>query len=224
MHSGLLNIDGQKMSKSLNNFVVLAEGLEKYGVAPFRFALARQHYRSNIDLTDRLFRDTLNSLLDFHRLFERVLTSPIELEPSSFDGETKAIVDAFEEAMDNDFNSPEALVALEKARAKVIQELDGGAAVTDSMRQRVAVIRELGTVLGLFIDPLSVIETEGLRLAARVAGGACVTPEQVRAVIAERSEARASKNFARSDELRAALISSGVDVLDSKSGSSWRFA
>ena len=63
-----------------------------------------------------------------------------------------------------------------------------------------------------------------LRDAARVAGGACLTPEQVRSVIAERSEARAAKNFARSDELRAMLISSGVDVLDSKSGSSWRFA
>jgi cysteinyl-tRNA synthetase len=224
MHSGLLNIDGQKMSKSLNNFVVLAEGLDKYGIAPFRFALARQHYRSNIDLTDRLFRDTLNSLLDFHRLFELVLTSPLTLEPTSFDTETKAIVDAFEEAMDNDFNSPEALVSLEKARSKVIQELDSGVAVSNAIRQRVAVIRDLGMVLGLFIDPLSSVEIEGLRLAARVASGACLTPERVREIVAERSEARASKNFARSDELRAELLSSGVEVLDSKSGSSWRFA
>ena len=224
MHSGLLNIDGQKMSKSLNNFVILSEGLQKYGLTPFRFALARHHYRSNIDLTDRLFRDTLNSLLDFHRLFERVLTTPVELQPSSFDPDVRAIVDGFEEAMDNDFNSPEALVVLEKARSKVIQELDGAGTVSDALRQRVVVIRELGIVLGLFIDPLSVVETEGLRLAARVAGGECLTPEQVSSIIAERSEARAAKNFARSDELRAKLISSGVDVLDSKSGSSWRFA
>lgn len=224
MHSGLLNIDGQKMSKSLNNFVILSEGLQKYGITPFRFALARHHYRSNIDLTDRLFRDTLNSLLDFHRLFERVLAAPVDPQPSSFDADTRAIVEDFEEAMDNDFNSPEALVVLEKARSKVIQELDGAATISDDLRQRVAVLRELGMVLGLFIDPLSVVEIEGLRLAARVAGGECLTPEQVGSIIAERSEARAAKNFPRSDELRAKLISSGVDVLDSKSGSSWRFA
>jgi cysteinyl-tRNA synthetase len=212
------------MSKSLNNFVILSEGLQKYGITPFRFALARHHYRSNIDLTDRLFRDTLNSLLDFHRLFERVLAAPVDPQPSSFDADTRAIVEAFEEAMDNDFNSPEALVVLEKARSKVIQELDGAATISDDLRQRVAVLRELGMVLGLFIDPLSVVEIEGLRLAARVAGGECLTPEQVGSIIAERSEARAAKNFPRSDELRAKLISSGVDVLDSKSGSSWRFA
>ena len=224
MHSGLLNIDGQKMSKSLNNFVILSEGIAKYGAAPFRFAVARQHYRSNIDLTDRLFRENLNSLLEFHRLFERVLTAPIQLDSGTLASDSRAIIDAFEEAMDNDFNSPEALVVLEKARTRAIQEVDVGVSISDALRERVAVIRELGKVLGLFIDSLSVVEAEGLRLAGRVAGSDALTPEQVQSIVAERSEARASKNFARSDELRAKLVAHGVDVLDSKSGSSWRFA
>jgi cysteinyl-tRNA synthetase len=83
MHCGLLNIDGQKMSKSLGNFVKLADGIQRYGVAPLRFAIARQHYRSAIDLSDKLLRETLHSLLDFHRLFERVPTDGLQVSPES---------------------------------------------------------------------------------------------------------------------------------------------
>jgi cysteinyl-tRNA synthetase len=224
MHSGLLNIDGQKMSKSLNNFLRLVDGIERFGVTPLRFAVARHHYRSSIDLTDALFRENLNSLLEFHRLFERMPSGSHSLSVADFSAEDRALVEAFEAAMDNDFNSPEALVALEQARARVIRELDGGQPVTDAMQRHVQLIRELGWIVGVFFDGIAVVESEGLRLAARVAGSESLSIERVSAIIAERRDARDRKDFARSDELRKVLNTHGVDVLDTKSGTSWRFA
>jgi cysteinyl-tRNA synthetase len=225
MHCGLLNIDGQKMSKSLNNFVVLRDGLERYGVAPFRFAIARHHYRSGLDLTDKLLRDTLHSLLDFHRLFARVPTEGMERSYSDTTGpRAKALIEEFEAAMDNDFNTPEALVSLEQARNQIVQQLDAAQVVTDDLKEQVYVIRELGAILGLFFDSLESVEAEGLKVAAHSLGVSSLSVAEVQAVVKERAEARAAKNFARSDELRAYLTARGVDVLDTKTGSSLRFA
>jgi cysteinyl-tRNA synthetase len=229
MHCGLLNIEGQKMSKSLNNFVILREALDVYGVAPFRFAVARHHYRSGMDLTDKLFRDTLHSLLDFHRLFARVPTEGMNLSLSEVsDPSVRALVDSFEAAMDNDFNSPEALVSLEQARNRIVQELDSlqttSQPISEEIKIRVYAIRSLGSLLGLFFDSLESVEAEGLRVVGRALGVQPLTVGEVQALLQERVEARAAKNFARSDELRTYLTARGVDVLDTKAGSSWRFA
>jgi cysteinyl-tRNA synthetase len=223
MHGGLLNINGQKMSKSLNNFIRLIDGMDLYGSAPFRFVVARHHYRSAIDISDKLFRDNLNALLEFHRLFERVLSSE-DLGTYHALPECEALIEQFELAMDNDFNSPEALVALEQERSRIVAHLDKGGAITPEVQYRVKLIKDLGHVLGLFFDSLEKVEQEGLRIAGRVAGTAPMTPDSVSALIGERVEVRAAKNFARSDEIRKILNEHGVDVLDSKSGSSWRFA
>jgi cysteinyl-tRNA synthetase len=137
------------------------------------------------------------------------------------------LIEDFEIAMDNDFNSPEALVVLEKARAAIIAELDklpAGTPPPQPLRERVYVLRQLGAVLGLFFDSLDAIETEGLRIVAGALGAPPLTPASVRAIVQERAEARATKDFARSDELRRQLNAHGVDVLDTKAGSSWRFA
>lgn len=228
MHCGLLNIDGQKMSKSLGNFVRLTDALIRYGTAPLRFAVARQHYRSGVDLSEQLTRETLHSLLDFHRLFSRVPTADLDLSVSQIsDPAAVQLVEDFESAMDNDFNSPEALVALEKARGATVAELDKlptGASTPQPLKERVYVLRQLGTVLGLFFDSLETIETEGLRIVAGVLGTTPLTPASVSTLLQERVAARSAKDFSRSDELRRQLNAHGVDVLDTKSGSSWRFA
>ena len=170
----------------------------------------------------------MHSLLDFHRLFDRVPTADIRLTISEIsDSATLQLVADFETAMDNDFNSPEALVALEKARSAAIAELDklpAGTPTPQLLRERVYVLRQLGMVLGLFFDSLDAIETEGLRIVAGVLGTTPLTPTSVSALLQERIAARSAKDFARSDELRRQLNAHGVDVLDTKAGSSWRFA
>jgi cysteinyl-tRNA synthetase len=223
MHSGLLNINGQKMSKSLNNFVALIDAFDTYGTEPLRFVVARHHYRSSIDLSDKLFRDNLNAVLDFHRLLARVPNARVN-EAMMNDAETVASISAFEAAMDNDFNSPEALVTLEQFRAKIAQSLDAEGVPTPEIEHRVGVLRELGTILGIFFEGLKEIETQGLKIIAHILNASPCTPEEVETLLAERVEARAAKDFARSDEIRKDLAARGVEVLDSKAGSSWRFA
>jgi cysteinyl-tRNA synthetase len=223
MHSGLLNINGQKMSKSLNNFVRLVDGLDTYGTATLRFAIARTHYRSTVDLSDKFIRDNINSLLDFHRLFARVPNAKVNHAMMS-DAETQGVISAFEEGMDNDFNSPEALVALEQFRAKVQHALDAAGEPTPEIEHRVGVVRELGAVLGLFFESLEQVEAQGLKVIAHILKATPCTPEEVQKLLAERIEARAAKNFPRSDEIRKELGLRGVEVLDSKSGSTWRFS
>ena len=223
MHSGLLNIDGQKMSKSLNNSARLVDGIERYGAAPLRFVVARHHYRSAIDLNDKLFRDNLNSLLEFHRLFARIP----EIEQASSDNtdvESSAVIEAFETAMNNDFNSPEALVALEQFRALVLRKLEVAKEPTAEIANKARLLRELGEILGLFFDPLEVIETQGLNLIAQVLNAKPLTIDEIHACIAERSEARAAKNFLRSDQIRDEMALRGVELLDSKNSVTFRFA
>lgn len=211
------------MSKSLNNFVRLIDALELYGTEPLKFVIARHHYRSGVDLSDKLFRDNLNSLLDFHRLFARVLNARVN-DSMLNDAETVAMMNAFEAAIDNDFNSPEALVALEQFRAKIAQALDVAGSPTAEIDHRVGVLRELGAILGLFLEGLNEIKTQGLKILAHILKASPCTPVEVQTLLAERVEARAAKNFARSDEIRKDLAARGVEVLDSKAGSSWRFA
>ncbi|MEY4667929.1 MAG: hypothetical protein RL518_628 [Pseudomonadota bacterium] len=223
MHSGLLNINGQKMSKSLNNFVRLIDAVERYGTEPLKFVIARHHYRSGIDFSDKLFRDNLNALLDFHRLLARVPNARVN-EAMMADGDTVSAVSAFEAAMDNDFNSPEALVALEHFRAKIGQALDAAGSPTPEIEHRVGILRELGEILGIFFESLEEIESQGLKILGHILKTSPCTPSEARALLAERVEARAAKNFARSDEIRKELAARGVEVLDSKTGSTWRFA
>lgn len=221
MHNGLLNIEGQKMSKSLNNFVRLDEAIERYGITPLRFVIARHHYRSGIDLTDKLFKENLNSLLEFHRLFEKVEASKATVTRETFDPDDEQVIEEFETAMDNDFNSPEALVVLEKARAKLQQRLESGVGI-EMIARKAKLICELGKILGLFFDSLDTVEREVLKVAGHLSEGGALTPSQVRELVDQRTEARKSKDFVRSDELRKKLLTHGIDVLDAKAGSSWR--
>jgi cysteinyl-tRNA synthetase len=126
--------------------------------------------------------------------------------------------------MDNDFGSPEALVVLDQERTALAAYLDKGGSLTHEIQQRTRVLRGLGQVLGLFFDGLEKVEREGLKIAARVAGSEPMTRAEISACIQERADARAAKNFGRSDEIREFLGKRGVEVLDSKGGSSWRFA
>jgi cysteinyl-tRNA synthetase len=224
MHSGLLNIDGQKMSKSLNNFIRLTDGAERYGNSLLRFVITRHHYRSGIDLTDKLFRDNINSLLEFHRLFDKFAPLPEFTSELFTNTEVSELVSAFERAMDNDFNTPEALVALEQVRANVTQELDAGKGAADDKAALVTVLKELGRVMGLFFESTEAVESAGLKLLGSMAGQEPLTRETVAQLIQKRAEARKTKDFARADEIRKACLARGVEILDGKAGTTWRFS
>ena len=133
------------------------------------------------------------------------------------------MIEAFETAMNNDFNSPEALVALEQFRALVLRKLEVAKEPTAEIANKARLLRELGEILGLFFDPLEVVETQGLNLIAQVLNAKPLTIAEIHASIAERSEARAAKNFLRSDQIRDEMALRGVELLDSKNSVTFRF-
>jgi cysteinyl-tRNA synthetase len=176
-------------------------------------------------LTNKLIRESLNALLDFHKLFDSLPTP--ELVASSvteLGDEAQALARKFELAMDNDFNSPEALVVLDQARSKLVASLGKGCSTEDKhVRELVYTIKALGNILGLFFDSLETVQREGLRAMASMLGSEVLTPSDVQEMLNERREARTQKDFARSDAIRDALKGKGIEVLDSSEGSSWRF-
>lgn len=215
MHTGLLNINGQKMSKSLKNFVRLIDAVEKYGPDMLRFVILRHHYRSSIDFTDKLFKDNLNSVLDFYRLFESTGVTSGKVDNDS------PLTKSFNEAMDNDFNTAESIVVLEQERDRLKQEIKSKGA--ESVKPQLIGLRGLCDVLGLFDGTLKQFETDGLSLTGSLRGNSPISPSDLISKLAERIKARESKDYNRSDEIRNELSALGVEILDSKEGSTWRF-
>ena len=218
VHVGLLNVDGTKMSKSLGNFISLREGIEKYGPELLTFATIKHHYRSAIDFSDRLFHESLNNLCEYYEAFEALGASGA---PQAATPATALLDRAFDEAMSEDFNTTIALQV-------ILNELRGALKGADAHRAEVgARARHLGQILGLFRSELTLekVRVECLKFQTAYLKRPALTPEDIARLIEERAEARRSKNFARSDEIRKELLASGVTLLDaSTGGTTWQFA
>ncbi|MCV2402698.1 cysteine--tRNA ligase [Marinomonas sp. C2222] len=203
MHCGAVRVDNEKMSKSLGNFFTVREVLEKFNPEVIRYLMVSSQYRSSIDYSDQ-------SLLEAKVALERLYTALRDqgvadvVTPSDY---TKR----FEEAMNDDFNTAGALSVL----FELVRDLNK-AKTDDSDKALVlaAELKFLAELLGLlYQDPEYFLQnsviTDGLDEAA------------IQALIDERTQARKDKNFARSDEIRDELASQGIDLLDSREGTSW---
>lgn len=222
MHSGLLTVEGTKMSKSLGNFFTIAQALEKFGGELIRFVILRHQYRSEIGFSDQLFRENLNSLVDFYKVLGRAHALEALQDSAVGSNETsRALIAEFEESMDNDFHTPGALVALSTALATLRKALDSG--TTDT--PLASTIRGLGAVLGLFQTDARKLYTDCIGFSCRSRNMEVKSLEQVEGLVSERTAARQAKDFARGDAIRAELSAIGVEVADGKGGqaSDWRF-
>lgn len=207
-HNGLIKVNGQKMSKSLGNSLLLSELLEKYSDEAIKFALLGTGYRNDINITDDLFPEAEKHLYDFYLTL--AATESAGLTPSAEDKAYARKVDKeFDEAMDDDFNTSLALGNLFgyfREIRKFLSEKDGRAAAL------AAQVRESYQLLGLFLkDAAEYVHWYETKDAAEI-------PEEVRVVAEERRAARARKDWAKSDELRARLAEMGYSVKDSKTG------
>jgi len=208
VHNGLVNIDGQKMSKSLGNSIFAAEFLAMARPIVVRYFLGAAHYRSTIDYHD-------GSLAEAEAALERIesfLTrAGRRLEGAAVSG-VEVVPEAFAAAMDDDLGVPQALGVLhETVRA-------GNAALDNGDLEAVAVARggvlAMAEVLG--INPLSVQWRDGASGPAERALGSLVE-----SLIADRNAARAAKDFAAADRIRDELAAAGIAVEDGANGSHW---
>ncbi|MDO9052737.1 MAG: cysteine--tRNA ligase [Gallionella sp.] len=220
MHNGFVRVDNEKMSKSLDNFFTIREVLKQYDAEVVRFFILRAHYRSPLNYSDAHLDDAKKAL---DRLYTALKSAPSPLPPLPPAGEGnflpspaggrgiegEGVIDwnepyavRFKAAMDDDFNTAEALAVLFELANEVNRSQSAEAG---------AQLKALGAVLGLLErDPTEFLQGTGSDDALIV--------EQ----IAARNAAKLAKNYAEADRIRKALLADGIVLEDSAAGTNWR--
>jgi len=248
IHNGFVQINQEKMSKSLGNFFTIRDIFEKEVQQwpeavvgeMLRYFLLSTHYRGPLDFSDQSVHEAKNALDGFYDLFKRLR----EDEQGTLDEEARTIIDrarlAYRQKLDDDLNTPMALAVLQNMKTNVNIRLERWS--NESRKQTRAAFREFGAVLGLFqlepeqwqFNPLQisvhedVVATDsasvGFRESAKAAGKASIlTDTEIESQLAERLEARKRKDFAKADEIRKSLAAQGIIIEDKPDGTSrWK--
>ncbi|EZQ10653.1 cysteine--tRNA ligase [Acinetobacter sp. Ver3] len=214
MHVGFINVDGEKMSKSLGNFFTIRDVMEKFHPEVIRYFIVSSHYRSPVNFSDTALKEAKNTLSRFYHSFkayQQIYGAEIN---SQYD---EVLVEKFNAAMRDDFNTSEAIAVL----FEINKELNR--AVKDELAEQAAIyyatLRHLTNILGLVqhnVDEFlkSDIGQESLSLSN----------DEIEDLIQQRKDAKKEKNFARADEIRQNLLDQGIVLEDTRQGTLWRRA
>lgn len=235
LHNGFVNIDGEKMSKSLGNFWTIQDILEKVDAMVLRFSLINAHYRSPIDMNETLLKDAernYNRLLETYvRVLKAASSSPNPVDLPHADitsqqpfsrslGLLEKMGEGFAQAMDDDFNSRDAIGKVLGAVRQMAKTMDGGLDEADQHAFAHYAVDWLEETAG---SVLGVLPSREMALAEPVEDPRrAEVAEQVEQLLVARSEARSSKDWGKADEIRDQLNSMGVVVVDTPDGPSWK--
>ena len=226
MHAGFLELENAKMSKSLGNVVRLRDALAKVDAEALRLFFLSSQYRNNLAFSDDALSDAEKRMEYFYETLQRVdeRLGGREVKPGPLHGDPDAHLRAFEEAMDDDFNTAGALAALSALFGQMNEFLDRPPVPDRAMAVRTlatlrAVVPRMGGVLGILgKSPAAWLERRRDRLV-RQRG---LDPGRILGLLAERTEARRQKDFARSDAIRDGLLEMGVELRDGAAGTHWK--
>ncbi|MCK5313145.1 MAG: cysteine--tRNA ligase [Desulfobacteraceae bacterium] len=216
MHNGFVDINNEKMSKSLGNFTMIKEVLAKYPAEAIRFFLLSKHYRSPIDYNEDFMKEVTVSLDRVYTFLERAEKAGAEINDSSHG----PLWDDFTLAMNDDFNSARAI-------ASVFDSVKKGNTILDQNDQDInqdihivySDLRKMGEILGIFLlKPSEYFEQKN----KRVIEDQKIDPKEIDGLILERNEARANKDFAKADEIRDQLQAMNIVLKDGPEGTTWK--
>jgi cysteinyl-tRNA synthetase len=201
LHSAMVNVGGEKMSKSLGNFRNLAEALDEHGPRAFRLLVLQTHYRRTMEINDTQLKAARAAVDGLDNLVRRAEAAGVP---------TVAPVDApaFVAAMDDDFGTPEAVGVIFSLANEANTAIDAGD--VERAAPLVATVRELASVLGLEVGVETLVPAE--------------VATWVETLVAERNDARAHKDWARADAIRDELRDQGFELEDTPNGTVWRRA
>jgi cysteinyl-tRNA synthetase len=201
MHNGLVTVSGQKMSKSLGNGISVEELFNLGNPAAIRYWLASAHYRSSLDYSPGSISEAVSALARISTFVRRAseLASPVE----------SALPDEFREAMDSDFNVPLALAVLHDKVRSGNAQIDAGD--KDAVSVALSQVVRMSAVLGLDLTSNEKVAT-------------AETIEIIDQLIAKRNQARADKNYAQADLVRAELTAMGVTIEDQAGKTVWMWS
>ncbi len=214
IHNGFVNINQEKMSKSLGNFLMIRDVLESYHPESVRLFLLSNHYRSPIDFSDRAMDESTTALDKIYALMER-------FEEISAAENSGALWNSFREAMDDDFNTARGIGIVFDAVRNLNRLLDENLvpASEPELRSAKADLLKIGDILGILQEaPKQYFEKKKSRGLEKSA----VDPETIEKLIAERLAARKSKNWARADEIRDFLAGHNIVLEDRPEGTVWK--
>jgi cysteinyl-tRNA synthetase len=200
VHNGFLNVDNEKMSKSLGNFFTIQDVLQRYDGETLRFFMLRTHYRSPFNFSDANLDDARAALKRLYTALDGI-ELPAEIAPDW----SLPSAASFRAAMDDDFNTPAALAVLFDLASEVNRSRSAGHA---------AALKALGGVLGV----LQQVPKAYLQGAV---GSEGLGAEVIEQMIEARAAAKAARNFAEADRIRRELTAQGIEIKDTPAGTTW---
>lgn len=216
MHSGLLTIEHQKMSKSLGNHITIQNFLSQWPAEVLRLGFLMNHYSSTIDFSQAFFQTCMKRLLYYYES----LTAMIEFAGGQTATPDKKLTEDFHAAMSDDLNTVAAISSMNLA-IKRARELMTGKKSTQKQIDVAAIlaaIRDTAGVLGLFKGDAS---KQILALKLKILPSLGITEADIAAAIETRRQARAEKDFAKGDAVRDQMATKGIELRDSPSGTIW---
>ena len=199
MHNGFINVDNEKMSKSLSNFFTIRDVLKVFDAETIRFFVVRSHYRSPLNYSDMHLNDAKSSLKRLYTALDSVTPAPVTIDW------TTPYASRFQAAMNEDFGTPEAVAVLFDLATEVNRTQSAELA---------GLLKQLGGVLGLLQSPPQ----------SFLQAGASLDESAIQQLIQDRAQAKASKDFAKADAIRKSLADQGIVLKDSPTGTQWERA
>ena len=209
MHNGYININNQKMSKSLGNFFAVRDIRKQYDSEVIRFFMLSAHYRNPINFADTLMEQAKSAVERVYTCIENLEfmldNAPANELEAGLEEKLNGFKQKFINAMDDDLNTADAIAAIFDIVYMANTEINAETSKT-AIEKTLGLIKELGSVLGLFVkETKKSIDAE------------------VEALIAERTKARAEKNWAKADEIRDKLNEMNIVLKDTPNGVQWSF-
>ena len=217
MHVGFVNVDGEKMSKSLGNFFTIRDVMQKFMPEVIRYFIVASHYRSPINFSDTALKESKQALSRFYNTLKLVQEKTALTVINAESLTDNDFVTRFNSAMRDDFNTPEALAVLFELSRDVNRALN-----QDDLQQaakQAAILKHLGEILGLlqqapkdFLHGNADDAEQGL------------SEQHVLEAIEARQQAKRDKDYAKADQIRQDLLAQGIVLEDAKTGTTWRRA